>query len=256
MKLKKTKTGFMLHCANTSCKSVWWLPKCVKSGKRNTIGILNLCLQVSLAMPSDIACVSCSAPSIPVFKLKLSFNLASAVPGMPPNAEICPICDPLWKDIHFAPLPKKVRSNNIFGQIMQHPMNQNDVSPRQFNSSLSNQGHSTPHRIITHNNYSTPVQNHQISNNMNSLLDDNNSVVMKQTLNSNYSDTIPINPSALNSISHTFPQPSMPSSAPSSILFCQCNIPVKIATTTKEGANKGRQFYSCSQRFEVNHLLM
>ena len=41
MRLKKTRAGFMLSCVQNACKSVWWVPKSVRSGKNLYRQVLN-----------------------------------------------------------------------------------------------------------------------------------------------------------------------------------------------------------------------
>ena len=33
MRLKKNQKGYLLACSVSACKAVWWIPKCVRSGR-------------------------------------------------------------------------------------------------------------------------------------------------------------------------------------------------------------------------------
>ena len=78
MKLKKTKNGnYMLTCSSNDirrCNSVWWLPKAAKT-----------------VIPQEEICEKCRNNSNGRFiskKLKVSFSLATAPPGVPPEVTV------------------------------------------------------------------------------------------------------------------------------------------------------------------------
>jgi len=90
MYFKKTSKSMLIGCDVPTCKSLWWVPKFVRTAQPMEGQICTRCQQRTGGKA--------------ITKLLFRFNLSSAPPGTPPEAVLCPSCDPLWRNAGEAAL--------------------------------------------------------------------------------------------------------------------------------------------------------
>lgn len=210
MRLKKAGKGggLLVGCSVPTCKSIWWLPKFVRS-----------------AVPGDL-CGRCSAQQ-PVRKLNVSIIMSKAPPFLDPECTMCPVCDSLWSRLDLpslavrkVPAAGAARPNagggggggHLQQQTLPFGNNRNAAPPPvgHHQGGFPNQPHPAPQAPY---HPPPPPQQQQ-----------------QQQWAPRPQAVAPVN---IN-ISET--------------PVCACNEPAVQRTTTKEGPNMGRTFFTCGNR--------
>lgn len=190
-----------------------------------------------------------------ILKLLIKFNLATAPPGTPPEATVCPSCDQVWDTIGQAKLPRK--AGNAAPQVS------NNRSMASFTASAS------MYQPIIHLDQAPPIP--QAYNNLSAYVPPTSYVQQPQQQQQQYPNPYTSSSSnrfppmqeeaSFSFVSHHSNPPRANSSVASSnsshniinledmgnddTQSCGCGVPCKLLTVNKEGPNKGRKFYSC-----------
>jgi DNA topoisomerase-3 len=241
MRIKKTGKGILMaSCSGSNCKSVWWIPKFVKSAS---------------PLP-DQNCQRCQQRlGVKVVLVQFKFIMSKAPLGIEPEKTICPCCDPLWAESGNPSLQTR-------GSIasMQSILGQN-IASNNFGTGPSRDVPSNSLLIERESLHSRSAANVAVvptsfggnssSGKETSSYDAALAGITMQVRTSAHSSSFQYSAQGFaasypSSSSSTMPSVPMEISDPNCPL-CDCQIPSKLFTVAKEGPNKGRPFYGCSK---------
>lgn len=141
-----------------------------------------------------------------VKRVQLTFSLSASPPGVAPTMTVCPCCDYLWNQIHHQPVPLRSYPSAAF--------------PQSRNASFIQQSSSVVRTM-------PPISG-------------STGTIFASTVSNYLSSRPPPQPSR--AVDHGSGGRDLNSVvAP----LCMCNLQCRIAVTSKEGSNKGRQFFAC-----------
>ena len=189
-------------------------------------------------------CVPCSQRlGYSVKKLNLTFNLSKSPRGTPPDLVACPCCDRIWGDIHSPSLRLDPINDNagVVGRggggpwVDRNPVNNNQNNsqpggnpnnqPKSSSGSLSNMAERS-YPLPQTSDYSAAATGVNIK---------------KAGVKGGGKDSGKSNGSSNGDVRGFFNSVSQDENAP----VCVCGGRAISKTTTKEGPNKGRPFYTC-----------
>ena len=209
----------------------------------------------------DVPCVPCSKKlGFTVRKLKVTFNLSKAPRGTPPVQEACPSCDRIWEDIHSPSLRLDPLNGHVAVAVAVAGGGGRGGGGEGQGQGRSWIDHNPPNSYQNHhqNNSLNNIQNSYLSNQQNQNQNQSTArsyslpetsdysaaatgVNIKKIGKGNSKDLGKGNSNVNVDVRGAFNNVSQDENAPT----CVCGGRAITKTTTKEGPNKGRPFYTC-----------
>lgn len=236
-RVKRHANGSLcFSCTNKDCKTVWWLPKYIKQAEPVAERFCSRCER--------------DKQGVKVTLVEFKFDLVKAPRGVDPTMMLCPACDRFWEEkCDVAPMIVR-RGNTVANSAtafvdMVGSGSRGVQQHQQQAMQQQQQVHRPPASVIDLSSSSSRTTTFAQDNNAYDAALKGLSVNKRQP------------PQLANTFSRSSFAPAFPVAPPSSSnpydadsnpgdgIACKCGMPVVMRTVIKEGANKGRTFFSC-----------